>query len=125
TGTMDMASVARKLKKTSKVLQKLGPLKFEEAKNQEEADAWLDTLVRFRTARFEQLARYDALLNPNVVDFYRALAHENREVPAARVFSLRCGEEIVAVTYGFAYNGVFTLIAPTITPKPECQAGSP
>lgn len=125
TGAMDLASITRKLKKTSKILQKLGPLKFEEAKNRAEVDAWLDTLVCFRTARFEQLARYDALLDPDVVDFYRDLAHENGEVPAARVFSLRCGDEIVAVTYGFAYKGVFTLIAPTITPKPEFQAGSP
>ncbi len=132
TGTMDLASIARKLKKTAKVLQKLGSLTFEEARDRADADDWLDKLVCFRTARFEQLARYDALLDPHVVAFYRDLAHEDRahenanhEDPVARVFALRCGEEIVAVTYGFAFGGIFTLIAPTITPKPEFQTGSP
>jgi CelD/BcsL family acetyltransferase involved in cellulose biosynthesis len=130
TGTMDLASIARKLKKTAKVLQKLGPLTFEEARDSMDVDDWLDKLVCFRTARFEQLARYDALLDPHVVAFYRDLAHENgahenSEDPVARVFALRCGEEIVAVTYGFAFSGIFTLIAPTITPKPAFQTGSP
>ncbi len=124
-GSMDPPSVERKLKKVGKVLQKFGPLTFEEAQTTDAANHYLDVLVCFRTARFKNLGRYDALLDPNVVDFYRSLADLGREGAPGRLFALRAGEEIVAVTYGFAYRDTFTLIAPAITPKAQYQAGSP
>jgi CelD/BcsL family acetyltransferase involved in cellulose biosynthesis len=125
TGSMDSASVERKLKKASRVLQRFGPLTFEEAQTKEDAEAYLKVLVCFRTARFKELGRYDALLDSNVVDFYRTLADRNTEGAPGRLFALRAGDEIVAVTYGFAYRDAFTLIAPAITPKAEYQSGSP
>lgn len=123
--TMDKAALARKIKKSAKVLQKLGLLTFMEATTKAETDALLDTLLAFRSARFEELGRQDALLDPNVAAFYRALACKEGKAGVGRVFALRCGDEIVAVTYGYAYRKTFTLIAPAITPKKEYQSGSP
>jgi CelD/BcsL family acetyltransferase involved in cellulose biosynthesis len=124
-GAANPATLARKLKKAAKPL-KLADLSFEEARTREDIDACLTTLVDFRTRRFEQLARYDALLDPNVVAFYRMLADRSTdESRPGRIFSLRAGAEIIAIAYGFAYRGAFTMIAPAITPKKEFQAGSP
>jgi len=123
--TADHAAFARKVKKASKPLQKFGPLSFLEANNQQEVDAYMDKLVEFRTKRFEQLARHDAMLDPKVVAFYKGLADRCSGDRPGRIFALRCGEEIIAVAYGFAYRGAFTMIAPAITPKKEFQVGSP
>jgi CelD/BcsL family acetyltransferase involved in cellulose biosynthesis len=125
TQSMDPASLARKLKKSAKVLQKHGPLTFLEATSKEDTEQLLETLLAFRTARFEELGRQDALLDPSVVAFYRALACKEGKASVGRVFALRSADEIVAVTYGYAYHKTFTLIAPAITPKKEHQSGSP
>jgi CelD/BcsL family acetyltransferase involved in cellulose biosynthesis len=125
TQSMDAASLARKLKKSSKVLHKYGPLTFAEATSKADTDQLLEALLAFRTARFGELGRQDALLDPHVVAFYRALACKNDKASVGRVFALRCADEIVAVTYGYAYQKTFTLIAPAITTRKEYQPGSP
>ncbi|MEP9385984.1 GNAT family N-acetyltransferase [Mesorhizobium sp. KR9-304] len=125
TQNMNPAALARKLKKSAKVLQKHGPLTFTEATSKQDTDELLEALLAFRTARFQELGRQDALLDPNVVAFYRALACKEGKASVGRVFALRSADEIVAVTYGYAYRKTFTLIAPAITPKKEYQPGSP
>lgn len=124
-GAANPVTLTRKLKKAAKPL-KIGDLSFEEARTREDIDACFATLVDFRTRRFEQLARYDALLDPDVVAFYRTLCDRcTDESRPGRIFALRAGTEIIAIAYGFAYRGAFTMIAPAITPKKEYQASSP
>lgn len=124
-GAANPTTLARKVKKAAKPL-KIGELGFEEAKTREDIDACFTALVDFRTRRFEQLARYDALLDPDVVAFYRTLSDRcTDESRPGRIFALRSGGEIIAIAYGFAYRGAFTMIAPAITPKKEFQASSP
>jgi CelD/BcsL family acetyltransferase involved in cellulose biosynthesis len=118
-------SLAKEVKRKSKKLEKLGALSFAEAQSNAEVDAAMDTLVAFRTARFAELGRHDALLDPGVVSFYRALADRKTERPLGRLFTLRAGEYPVAVIYGFACADVFTLIVPAITTCKQTQAGSP
>lgn len=118
-------SLARKIRRKSKKLEKFGALTFAEAQSNAEVDAAMDTLVAFRTARFAELERHDALLDPRVVAFYRALADRKSENPLGRLFTLRAGEYPVAVIYGFACADVFTLIVPAITTCKETQSGSP
>lgn len=125
TKALDEASLSRKMRKTGKVLERLGPLTFSQAATQAEVDSYIDTLVAFRTARFSELGRHDALLDPHVVAFYRALADLRADKPVGRVFVLRAGDQIVAVSYGFSYGRVFTLIAPAIAPSKDVHAGSP
>jgi CelD/BcsL family acetyltransferase involved in cellulose biosynthesis len=116
-------------KKMSKKLEQTGALTFEEADTNAKVDAAMETLLAFRTARFSELGRRDALLDPHVVGFYRQLADRDRAHPAGgpagRLFTLQAGEHIVAVLYGFAYRDVFTVIAPAMTTSKEMQAGSP
>lgn len=112
-------------KKMLKKLEQVGALAFHEAQTNAEVDAAMDKLVAFRTARFSELGRRDALLDPSVVGFYRDLADRNRDRPAGRLFTLRAGEHNVAVIYCFAYRDVFTVIAPAMTTSKEMQAGSP
>lgn len=112
-------------KKMLKKLEQVGALAFHEAQTNAEVDAAMDKLVAFRTARFSELGRRDALLDPSVVGFYRDLADRDRDRPAGRLFTLRAGEHNVAVIYCFAYRDVFTVIAPAMTTSREMQAGSP
>jgi CelD/BcsL family acetyltransferase involved in cellulose biosynthesis len=112
-------------KKMLKKLEQIGPLAFHEAQTNAEVDAAMEKLVAFRTARFSELGRRDALLDPHVVDFYRDLADRERDKPAGRLFTLHAGGHIVAVIYSFAYRDVFTMIAPAMTTSKEMQAGSP
>lgn len=125
-GAADPKALGRKLKKAAKPLLKFGLLSFAEAKTREDIDACFAALVDFRTRRFEQLARSDALLDPNVVAFYRTLSDRcaDQSLPG-RIFALRAGAEVIAIAYGFAYRGAFTMIAPAFTPKKEFQVGSP
>lgn len=118
-------SLAREVRRKSKKLEKHGALTFTEALSNAEVDAAMDTLVAFRAARFSELGRHDALLDPRVVAFYRCLADRAGDQPAGRLFTLRAGEHPVAVVYGFSCADAFTLIAPTITTCKEMQAGSP
>jgi len=112
-------------KKMLKKLEQAGALGFFEAQTNAEVDAAMDTLVAFRTARFSELGRRDALLDSHVVDFYRDLADRDRDRPAGRLFTLRAGGQVVAVIYCFAYRDVLTVIAPAMTTSKEMQAGSP
>lgn len=124
-GAANPATLARKMKKAARPL-KIGDLDFREARTREDIDACFAALVDFRTRRFEQLARYDALLDPDVVAFYRTLCDRcSDDSRPGRIFALRAGPEIIAIAYGFAYRGAFTMIAPAITPKKEFQASSP
>ncbi len=118
-------SLAKEIRRKSKKLEKFGPLSFVEAATNEDVDAAMATLVEFRTARFAELGRRDAMLDPRVVSFYRALANRESGEPAGRLFTLRAGEYSVAVIYAFVQGDVFTLIAPAITTCKETQAGSP
>jgi CelD/BcsL family acetyltransferase involved in cellulose biosynthesis len=118
-------SLAREVRRKSKKLEKLGPLTFSEARTNAEVDAAMATMVAFRTARFSELGRRDALLDPRVVAFYRELADRNAEKPLARIFTMRAGDNPVAVIYGISHEDVFTLIVPAITTCKEAQAGSP
>jgi CelD/BcsL family acetyltransferase involved in cellulose biosynthesis len=124
-GRMDQASLSRKVKKVSKIFEKKGVLRFCEARTQAEIDLYLRTLICFRKARFTELGREDLLLDDRIVAFYRALAEANRQHTPGRLFALYLGDEIVAITYGFAYRDVFTPIIPTITTNKEALAGSP
>ncbi len=121
----DKMSLAREVRRKSKKLEQVGALSFDEAATNAEVDAAMQHLVAFRTARFSELGRRDALLDPHVVAFYRALADRDCERPCGRLFTLRAGEHAVAVIYGFAYADVFTLIAPAMTTCKQTQAGSP
>jgi len=118
-------SLAREVRRKSKKLEQVGALTFHEARTNAEVDAAMEKLVAFRTARFSELGRRDALLDPHVVGFYRELADRGHDNPAGRLFTLQAGEHIVAVIYCFAYRDVFTLIAPAMTTCKETQAGSP
>lgn len=121
----DKVSVAREVRRKSKKLEQVGPLSFVEAQTNAEVVAAMETLVAFRKARFADLARKDAMLDPNVVAFYRTLADRNVEHPPGRLFTLSAGEMPVAVVYGFSQGNVFTLIAPAITTCKQTQSGSP
>lgn len=112
-------------KKMLKKLEQIGALTFHEARTNAEVDAAMEILVAFRTARFSELGRRDALLDPRIVGFYRELADRDRDKPAGRLFTLQAGHHIVAVIYSFAYRDVFTVIAPAMTTSKEMQAGSP
>ncbi|MEW9807774.1 GNAT family N-acetyltransferase [Mesorhizobium sp. ZMM04-5] len=118
-------SLAREVRRKSKKLEKIGPLTFEEARTNAEVDEAMATMVAFRTARFAELGRHDALLDPRVVAFYRSLADRDGDVPLARMFTLRTGAVPVAVIYGISHGDVFTLIVPSITTCREAQSGSP
>ena len=118
-------SLAKEIRRKSKKLEKFGSLAFVEAATNVDVDAAMATLVEFRTARFAELGRRDAMLDPRVVSFYRALADRESGEPAGRLFTLRAGEYSVAVIYAFVQGDVFTLIAPAITTCKETQAGSP
>jgi len=122
---IEKVSVAREVRRKSKKLAQLGPITFSEARTNEEVDAAMETLVAFRRARFSDLGRRDAMLDPHVVSFYRALADRKITNPTGRVLVLRTGERAVAVVYGFSCDDVFTLIAPAITSCKETQSGSP
>ena len=121
----DKVSVAREVRRKSKKLEQVGLLTFLEAQTNAEVDAAMETLVAFRTARFSDLGRKDALLDPRVVSFYKALADRSVAQPTGRLFTLRAGEMPVAVVYGFSHKDVFTLIAPAITTCKRTQSGSP
>ena len=121
----DKMSLAREVRRKSKKLEQIGPLSFAEATSKAETDAAMETLVAFRTARFSELGRDDALLDPDVVAFYRSLADRDQEDPPGRLFVLRAGDEVAAVIYGFVFGDAFTLIAPAITPSRLLQVGSP
>jgi len=112
-------------KKMLKKFEQIGAITFREAHTNAEVDAAMEKLLAFRTARFSELGRRDALLDPHVVGFYRELADRGHENPAGRLFTLQAGEHIVAVIYCFAYRDVFTVIAPAMTTNKEMQAGSP
>lgn len=118
-------SLAKEVRRKSKKLEKIGTLAFAEARSNAEVDAAMATLVEFRTARFAELGRHDALLDEKVVAFYRALADRRTEKPLGRLFTLRAGEHPVAIIYGFACADIFTLIVPAITTCKETQSGSP
>ncbi len=122
---VDRVSVAREVRRKSKKLTQLGPVTFSEAKTNDEVDAAMETLVAFRRARFSDLGRRDAMLDPHIVSFYRSLADRNVENPPARLLTLRTGDRPVAIVYGFTCNDVFTLIAPAISDCKETQSGSP
>ncbi len=121
----DMMSLAKEVRRKSKKLEKLGGLTFSEATTNAEVEVAMATLVEFRTARFAELGRHDAMIDPRVVAFYRAMADRQAGPPAGRLFTLRAGGRPVAVIYAFFQGDVFTLIAPAISPCKETQAGSP
>jgi CelD/BcsL family acetyltransferase involved in cellulose biosynthesis len=121
----DKVPLAREARRKAKKLEQIGPLAFSEATTNDEVDAAMMSLVAFRTARFSDLGRRDALLDPRVVAFYRTMADRMSNDPPGRLFMLRAGDRTVAVVYGFSCGDVFTLIAPAITPDKDAQAGSP
>jgi CelD/BcsL family acetyltransferase involved in cellulose biosynthesis len=123
--SLDRMSVVRDVRRKARKLEQIGKLELTEAKTQSEVDSFLDKLVTFRRARFAELGRSDALLDDRVVAFYRDMASPGDESAIGRLFALRVGSEIVAVLYGFCLDGAFTLIAISISPSKELQAGSP
>jgi CelD/BcsL family acetyltransferase involved in cellulose biosynthesis len=114
-------SVARDVRRKHKKLAALGEVRFFEATGDAEIGELMDALVRFRHDRFAQMGRRDKLDDPGVAAFYRRLATER----VARGYGISVGGEIVAVVYGLAHNGVFTLIIPTMSADERFQAGSP
>lgn len=113
--------VARDVRRKLKKLAALGETRFYVATTPEEVAALMDALVAMRQARFAQLGRRDKLDEPGVEAFYRRLAADG----LARVYGLAVGGEIVAVVYGLAHDGVFTLLIPTMSAEERYQAGSP
>lgn len=114
-------SVTRDVRRKHKKLAALGEVRFFEATRDEEVEALMDALVRFRRDRFAQMGRRDRLDDPGVAAFYRRLATERQ----ARAYGLGVGGEIVAVVYGLVHRGVFTLLIPTMSADERFQAGSP
>jgi CelD/BcsL family acetyltransferase involved in cellulose biosynthesis len=123
--SLDRMSVARDVRRKTRKLEQIGKLSLTEAKTQSEVDSFLDALVTFRRPRFAELGRSDALLDDRVVAFYRDLASPGDGPAIGRLFALRVGAEVVAVLYGFCLDGVFTLIAISISADKGLQAGSP
>ena len=118
-------SLAREVRRKSRKLEKFGALSFGEARTNAEVDAAMAALVDFRRARFAELGRQDAMLDPRIVAFYRDMADRSAGDPKGLLFTLRVGARTIAVTYGFVHGDVFTLIAAAITPCKETQADSP
>jgi CelD/BcsL family acetyltransferase involved in cellulose biosynthesis len=114
-------SVTRDVRRKQKKLAALGEVRFFEATGDAEINDLMDAVVRFRRDRFAQMGRRDKLDDPGVTAFYRRLATER----LARAYGLSVGGEIVAVVYGLAHDGVFTLIIPTMSADERFQAGSP
>jgi CelD/BcsL family acetyltransferase involved in cellulose biosynthesis len=118
-------SLAREVRRKSKKLEKFGPVAFAQASGPEEIDAALAALIGFRRARFAEMRRRDVLMYDEIVAFYRELALGRDGHPVGRIFTLRAGEKLVAIVYGMAWQDVFTLIIPAMSPDHEAQAGSP
>ena len=114
-------SVSRDVRRKHKKLAALGEVRFFEASSEDEVEELMAALVRFRRDRFAQMGRRDRLEDPGVAAFYRRLASEQQ----ARVYGLSVGGEVVAVVYGLAHRGVFTLLVPTMSAEERFQAGSP
>lgn len=114
-------SVSRDVRRKHKKLAALGEVRFFEASSEDEVEELMAALVRFRRDRFARMGRRDRLEDPGVAAFYRRLASERQ----ARVYGLSVGGEVVAVVYGLAHRGVFTLLVPTMSAEERFQAGSP
>ncbi|MBX3584140.1 MAG: GNAT family N-acetyltransferase [Rhizobiaceae bacterium] len=122
---LDKVSVAREVRRKSKKFEQFGAVSLLEAETNEEVDLAMARLVSFRKSRFAELGRRDAMLDPRVVSFYRSLADRNQDNPTGHLLTLKAGDQVVAVVYGFSCGDVFTLIAPAITPSRQLQSGSP
>ncbi len=114
-------SVSRDVRRKLKKLGAIGEVRFAVATDPAGCSALMDALVAFRRDRFAKMGRRDRLDDPGVAAFYRRLAAEG----SARLYGLRVGGEIVAVVYGLAQDGVFTLLIPTMSADPRFEPGSP
>jgi CelD/BcsL family acetyltransferase involved in cellulose biosynthesis len=112
---------AKDVRRKQKKLAALGPVDFALAITAAEKTELFEALLRFRNERFVKLGRRDKLNERGVPAFYRQLLEQG----TAEIYGLRVAGEIVAVVYGFAHTGVFTVIIPTMTTDPKFEPGSP
>jgi CelD/BcsL family acetyltransferase involved in cellulose biosynthesis len=102
-----------------------GPITFAAAETRAEIEAWLEIMIAQRLQRFASLARPDILRDPAFVAFYRELALPAEGEPLARLYSLKAGDEIVAVIEGLAFAGTYTPLVSSISPDPKYNRLSP
>jgi CelD/BcsL family acetyltransferase involved in cellulose biosynthesis len=105
--------------------RRFGPVTFAAAESRAEIEAWLELMIAQRLQRFASLNRPDILRDPAYVAFYRELALPAEGEPLARLYSLKAGDDIVAVIEGLAFAGTYTPLVSSISPDPKYNRLSP
>lgn len=91
-----------------KKLEKLGAVTLVCPEEPAEIRTLIDTLIKMKSARFEQKGVSNFLLKPGHVDFYRAIAAEERGL--VHVSQLNVGQNVTAANFAMMFRGGYYYI---------------
>lgn len=103
-------SVRRELDMKRRRLVRSGPTEFSTLRDAQAITAAFDALRRYRSARFKAIGAPDVLDNEAVFRFYRGMAIEGAEDGSARTERLSLAGEPIAVQFGLAEQGVYSML---------------
>ncbi|WP_181707667.1 GNAT family N-acetyltransferase [Chthonobacter rhizosphaerae] len=118
-------SVVKETRQKLRKIEKSGLTVVELAADPATVRSRLDDMFRQRRERFSRKGRPDLLSRETAETFYRTRAEKGLVDGSVRVFSLRVGDESLAVVYGLSHGGVFTILIPTMTSDERWRTASP
>ncbi|HEY5364596.1 MAG TPA: GNAT family N-acetyltransferase [Aestuariivirga sp.] len=86
-----------------KKLEKLGAVTLVSPEEPTEIRTLIDTLIKMKSARFEQKGVSNFLTKPGYADFYRAMAAEERGL--VHVSQLNVGQNVTAANFALMFRG--------------------
>ena len=104
------SSVRRELDMKRRRLVRSGPTEFSTLRDAQAITAAFDALRRYRSARFKTIGAPDVLDNEAIFRFYRGIAIEGAADGAARTECLSLAGEPMAVQFGLAQQGVYSML---------------
>ena len=100
----------KEVERCTRLLDKAGPWTLRRAETAAEIGAAYAVLEQQQGVRWQQNGGTYMLAEAAYSSFYARLLHEGAEDGFAHIFTLDCGEEVVAVLLGIERDGVFTLL---------------
>ena len=104
------SSVRRELDMKRRRLMRSGATAFSTLREEQAIIAAFDALRRYRSARFKAIGAPDVLDNEAIFRFYRRMAIEGAQDGAARTECLSLADEPIAVQFGLARQGVYSML---------------
>lgn len=118
--TQFSATSRRELRRCERRLADTGDLVFSEARSTADRRVVFRALQKQKRERFSQLGIPDFLANEGVETFFHALFEDRADAGSfvPRVFSLRCGDQILAANIGVRFQDTFYGLLASTTNTP-------